>query len=41
MIIRNIHTISINRYLNECIKNKSDNIAFSIEDPFDKHRNPR
>ena len=33
-------TISINRDLNECIKNKSDNIAFSIEDPFDKQHNP-
>ena len=33
-------TISINRDLNECIKSKSDNIAFSIEDPFDKQHNP-
>ena len=36
----NDQIISINRDLNECIKNKSDNIAFSIEDPFDKQHNP-
>ena len=36
----NNQIISINRDLSECIKSKSDNIAFSIEDPFDKQHNP-
>ena len=32
--------ISINKDLNESIKSNSDNIPFSIEDPFDKYHNP-
>jgi len=32
--------ISINKDLNESIKLNSDNIPFSIEDPFDKYHNP-
>ena len=32
--------ISINKDLNESVKLNNDNIAFSIEDPFDKQHNP-
>jgi DNA polymerase sigma len=32
--------ISISKDKSECFKSKSDNIAFSIEDPFDNYHNP-
>lgn len=36
----NEQRISIKRDLNECFKKHNDNIAFSIEDPFDVNHNP-
>ena len=32
--------ISINKDKSDCFKSKNDNIAFSIEDPFDNYHNP-